>query len=71
MLVLLILSNIYINNRAIRDKLLLIYANNVYQDFISKDKYPMTVLFLDIPTELIDVNVHPAKTEVRFRDIFL
>ena len=61
---------LYINNRAVRDKLLLIYIKNAYQDFISKDKYPMTVLFLDMPTELVDVNVHPAKTEVRFRDIF-
>jgi DNA mismatch repair protein MutL len=61
---------LYINNRPVRDKLLLFYIKNAYQDFIGSDKYPMTVLFLDIPKELVDVNVHPAKTEVRFRDLF-
>jgi len=61
---------LYINNRSVRDKLLLIYIKNAYQDFIGTDKYPITALFLDVPPELVDVNAHPAKTEVRFRDVF-
>lgn len=61
---------LYINNRAVRDKLLLIYIKAAYQDFLGHDRYPVTVLFLDLPSEFVDVNVHPSKTEVRFRDAF-
>jgi len=58
----------YINGRPVKDKLLMATIRAAYQDFLSKDRYPMVVLFLTIPHELVDVNVHPAKTEVRFRD---
>lgn len=60
---------LYVNNRAIRDRLLLVYIKAAYQDLVGGDKTPTTVLFLKAPSELVDVNVHPSKAEVRFRDI--
>ena len=59
---------LYINKRPVKDKLLLSAIRVAYKDFISKDRYPVVVLFIDIPFSSVDVNVHPAKTEVRFRD---
>ncbi|MCH9753445.1 MAG: DNA mismatch repair endonuclease MutL, partial [Alphaproteobacteria bacterium] len=59
---------IYVNNRPVKDKLILASIRVAYHDFLSRDRYPVTVLFLDINSELVDVNVHPSKTEVRFRD---
>lgn len=61
-------SYLYINNRPVKDKLLYAAIRVAYHDFISRDRYPSIVLFLDVPYELVDVNVHPAKAEVRFRD---
>ncbi|MFN7038382.1 MAG: DNA mismatch repair endonuclease MutL [Alphaproteobacteria bacterium] len=58
----------FINNRPVRDKILQIAVKIAYQDFIANNRYPVTVLFLDLPTEEVDVNVHPTKAEVRFRD---
>lgn len=58
----------YINNRPVRDKLLFAALRIAYHDFISRDRYPVIALFLELPYELVDVNVHPAKAEVRFRD---
>ncbi len=59
---------LYINSRPVKDKLLLSAIRIAYKDFISRDRYPVVVLFMDMPSSLVDVNVHPAKTEVRFRD---
>lgn len=60
---------IYVNNRPVKDKLLLAAIRVAYQDFLCKERYPVVILFLDLEYELVDVNVHPSKTEVRFRDI--
>ena len=59
---------LYINSRPVKDKLLMSAIRIAYKDFISRDRYPVVVLFIDMPSSLVDVNVHPAKTEVRFRD---
>src|SRR5690348_12443798 len=59
---------LFVNGRPVRDKLLAGAVRGAYQDFLARDRHPMVALFLEAPTALIDVNVHPAKTEVRFRD---
>jgi DNA mismatch repair protein MutL len=58
---------IFVNNRPVRDKVLLGAIRGAYADFISKDRFPVVVLFINLPPEEVDVNVHPAKAEVRFR----
>lgn len=58
----------FVNNRPVKDKMLIGIARGVYQDVIPAGRYPILVLFLEIPPEEVDVNVHPAKTEVRFQD---
>ncbi|MEQ9115528.1 MAG: DNA mismatch repair endonuclease MutL [Rickettsiales bacterium] len=60
---------LYINGRAVKDKLLHTALRVAYQDFISSHRYPVAALFLEVPFEYVDVNVHPSKTEVRFRDV--
>src|SRR5215475_4201109 len=59
---------LFVNGRPVRDKLLTGAVRGAYQDFLARDRHPMVALFLEAPTDLVDVNVHPAKTEVRFRD---
>ncbi len=59
---------LFVNHRPVRDKLLLGVIRAAYQDFLARDRHPVVALFLDVPSELVDVNVHPAKAEVRFRD---
>jgi len=59
---------LFVNGRPVRDKLLVGAVRGAYQDFLARDRHPMVVLFLVCPENEVDVNVHPAKAEVRFRD---
>jgi len=60
-----------VNGRPVRDKLLVGAVRGAYQDVLARDRHPMVALFVDGPADEIDVNVHPAKAEVRFRDAAL
>jgi DNA mismatch repair protein MutL len=59
---------LFVNGRPVRDKLLYGAIRGAYQDFLARDRHPLVALFVELPPEDVDVNVHPAKAEVRFRD---
>ncbi len=58
---------VFVNQRLIRDKLVLHALGEAYRNIIPPTSYPVVLLFLEMPPDEVDVNVHPAKTEVRFR----
>lgn len=64
-------QHLFVNGRPVKDKLIVGAVRAAYQDLLARDRHPVVALFLDLPASDVDVNVHPAKTEVRFRDSVL
>jgi DNA mismatch repair protein MutL len=59
---------LFVNSRPVKDRLLVGALRAAYRDMIARDRHPIAALFLQVPLDEVDVNVHPAKIEVRFRD---
>lgn len=60
---------LFVNQRPVKDKVLMGVIKAAYQDVLARDRYPVVSIFLTLPPEDVDMNVHPAKTEVRFQDV--
>jgi DNA mismatch repair protein MutL len=59
---------LFVNGRPVKDRLMIGAVRGAYQDLLARDRHSIVALFIELPGEEVDVNVHPAKTEVRFRD---
>ena len=59
---------LFVNRRPVKDRLLVGALRAAYRDLLARDRHPVAALFIQVPGDEVDINVHPAKTEVRFRD---